>query len=152
LQLQILHHYVRFGILQAGVTALKKIEILLAVGARIPRWLRMQDAHVAVKPVALNGFRRRKVTITGGEATFVPGGAVVVRTPSTREFSVAFGERRVLSIFNCDTRTANENYFFCIKCKANTGEILSAKPASAAGQQNAEIKCVQCGLEWCRNV
>lgn len=74
------------------------IKLLLEPGTRVRDWIRYQTLNVEIGREQLNRRSVRFVKIRKREASFFPGGVVVVKMPGSAEFRVAFQPQKVLNL------------------------------------------------------
>lgn len=114
------------------------IKLLLEPRTRIRNWIRNQTLNIEVGRERLNGRNIRFLKIRKGEASFVPGGYVIVKMPGSGEFWVAFMPWKVLEIRDLRGNLIKRNHRLCIKCATLTGARLD----------DEVFECTQCGNQW----
>lgn len=125
------------------------IELLLEPGTRVPNWVRNQTLNIEIGREHLNGRTIRSLKIRKGEASFFPGGGVVVKMPGSDEFWVAFQPMKVLEIHDLKGNLIKRNHYLCTECATLTGKMMEDyKPSDVSGLVDANFKCTQCGHRW----
>lgn len=125
------------------------IKLLLEPGARVPNWIRNQTLNIEVGRERLNERPIRFLKIRKGEASFFPGGGVMVKMPGSDEFWDAFQPMKVLEIRDLKDDLIKRNHYLCTECATLTGKMENYEPSTViAGRMDANFKCTQCGHQW----
>jgi hypothetical protein len=124
------------------------IKLLVETGTRVPNWIRNQTLNVKVGRERLNGRTVRSLKIRKGEASFFPGGNVVVKMPGSDEFWGAFPPMKVLEIHDLKGALIKRNHYLCTKCATLTGKMENHKPSDVNGLVDGLVKCTWCGYQW----
>jgi len=124
------------------------VKLLLEPGTRVPNWVRNQTLNVEAGRERLNGRTIRSLKIRRGEASFFPGGGVVVKMPGSDEFWIAFQPMKVLEIRDLRSNLVKRNHYLCTECVTLTGKMENYKPSDVSGHVDGNFKCTQCGYQW----
>jgi hypothetical protein len=125
------------------------LQMLLAPGTRIPKWLSISSKFVSVERRIFSGHRVRTLVVRRGLARFVPGGLVALMLPGWGEGWIPFGELKVFQIRNLRGGVLESNFFFCNRCFANTGiQVGERIPPSQAGLPGLLNFSCPCGNTW----
>ena len=131
---------------------MKEVEIILEPGTRVPLWIRVQNLRVEIRNLKEGGKRVKSLLIRGGEAHFIPGGAIGVIVPGSSESRQAFDDKTVREIFfrNGDGNGEHiRNHRLCPKCGALVGERVVTEPASTpGGRATTVMQCLDCSESW----
>lgn len=129
----------------------KGVRLFLVPGTRIPIWIRVQDKNVEVSNLELGPNKANKVralSIRGGEASFIPGGQVVVRMPGSTKQIVSFNVDQILEIRDGRGNLIKRNRYCCKQCMRITGEVKTSQAGTNTGCRNVTMACAPCGRNW----
>ncbi|MDO8469861.1 MAG: hypothetical protein Q7S84_02455 [bacterium] len=89
------------------------------------------------------------VSVSNGEAAFLPGGRIGVKFSWQKGFYIAFERHQSIVEIRClDGSLIKRNHFFCEACGSVTGSINSHTPGSIAGREDIKLYCTNCGAAW----
>lgn len=126
----------------------KGVDLWLASGTKLPKWLANREDNLGVRRTRVDGKRIRILRIEGAEARFDPGGSVSLKMSGLKGPILTFYPLAILEIRDLTGSLLERNHCLCQKCFTNTGEMQNHKPSRIAGLVDANFQCSNCGHQW----
>ena len=131
-------------------------QLVLAVGESLPPLFhgatlrkRKRPVRVEVSSATVGRHVFPVVSVSNGEATFLPCGIVGVKFSWQKGFYIAFERHQsIVEIRRLDGSLIKRNHFFCEACGSVMGSIDSHTPGSIAGREDIKLYCTNCGARW----